>query len=92
MIVVDSSGQLAALSPDQRCHAECARVLAEREDPLLLSPFVLAELDHLVAKLANIVVIARRHRTREILILDERYLRALNGPGEHPFRILPAKA
>lgn len=97
---------------------ECARILAEREGPALLSPFVLAELDCLVAKLANvdtalqllqeaaaeaytlaafvasdlqeacslierhsdlgigladasIVVIARRHRTREILILDE---------------------
>jgi len=123
MIVVDTSGLLAALFPDQRSHAECARILADREGPFLVSPFVLAELDYLVAKLANVdtelrllrevaaeaytlapflasdvqeacslieqypdlgigladasvVVIARRHRTREILTLDERHFRA----------------
>ena len=137
MIVVDTSGLLAALFPDQRHHAECARVLTEMEGPFLLSPFVLAELDYLVAKLANtqtelrlldevasgayaltpflagdvqeasslieqyrdlgigladasIVVIARRHRTREVLTLDERHFRVMTGPGERPFRILPA--
>ena len=136
MILVDSSGLLAALFPDQRRHAECVRILTEREGPFLLSPFVLAELDYLVAKLGNtqtelrllhevasgaytlvpflasdvheasslveqysdlgiglaeasIVVIARRHRTREVLTLDERHFRALAGPGERPFRILP---
>ena len=139
MIVVDTSGLLAALFPDQRCHAECARILTEMEGPFLLSPFVLAELDYLVAKLENtqielrlldevfsgayaltpfltgyvqeaeacslieqyrdlgigladasIVVIARRHRTRQILTLDERHFRTLNGPDERPFRIVPA--
>ena len=139
MIVVDTSGLLAALFPDQRRHAECARILTEREGPFLLSPFVLAELDYLVAKLANvetelrllqevtsgayaltpfladdvqdasslieqysdlgigladasIVVIARRHRARDVLTLDERHFRALTGPGGRPFRILPADA
>ena len=139
MIVVDTSGLLAALFPDQRRHVECARILTEREGPFLLSPFVLAELDYLVAKLANvetelrllqevtsgayaltpfladdvqnasslieqysdlgigladasIVVIARRHRTRDVLTLDERHFRALTGPGGRPFRILPADA
>lgn len=137
MIVVDTSGLLSALFPDQRHHAECARILTEMEGPFLLSPFVLAELDYLVAKLTNvqtelrllhelasgayvlapffasdvqeasslieqysdlgidladasIVVIARRHRTREILTLDERHFRVLTGPSERPFRILPA--
>ncbi len=136
MIVVDTSGLLAALFPDQRHHAECARILTEREGPFLLSPFVLAELDYLVAKLAHvenelrllrevisgaytltpfsgddvqeasqvieqyadfqigladasIVVLARRHRTREVLTLDERHFRALTGPEGQPFRILP---
>ena len=139
MIVVDTSGVLAALFPDQRRHAECARVLTEMEGPFILSPFVLAELDYLVAKLANvetelrllhevasgayglapflagdvqeanslieqysdlgigladasIVVLARRHRTRDVLTLDERHFRTLTGLGERSFRILPADA
>ena len=139
MIVVDTSGLLAALFPDQRRHAECARVLNETEGPFILSPFVLTELDYLVAKLANveteirllhevisgayalapflagdvqeasslieqysslgigltdasIVVLARHHRTCDVLTLDERHFRALTGPGERPFRILPADA
>ncbi len=139
MVVVDTSGLLAALFQDQRRHAECARILTATEGPFLLSPFVLAELDYLVAKLANvetelrllrelasgayalapflagdvqevasvieqysdlgigladasIVVIARRHRTRDVLTLDERHFRALTGPGDRPFRILPADA
>ena len=41
---------------------------------------------------ASIVVIARRHRTRDVLTLDERHFRTLTGPGERPFRILPADA
>jgi len=49
VIVVDTSGVLAALFPDQRRHRECATVLNEHEGPLLLSPFVLAELDYLIA-------------------------------------------
>ena len=139
MIVVDTSGLLAALFQDQRRHTECARILTSMDGPFLLSPFVLAELDYLVAKLADvetelrllrevasgayalapflagdvqeatsvieqysdlgigladasIVVIARRHRTRDVLTLDERHFRALTGPGDQPFRILPADA
>ena len=53
MILLDTSGLLAALFVDQRRHAECARVFTEAEGPLVLSPFVLAELDYLVAKLAG---------------------------------------
>ena len=53
MILLDTSGLLAALFVDQRRHAECARVLAESDGPFILSPFVLAELDSLVAKLAG---------------------------------------
>ena len=139
MIVVDTSGLLAALFRDQRRHTECARILTSMDGPFLLSPFVLAELDYLVAKLADVetelrllrevasgayavapflagdvqeatsvveqysdlgigladasvVVIARRHRTRDVLTLDERHFRALTGPGDRPFRILPADA
>ena len=53
MILVDTSGLLAALFVDQRRHDECARVLSDADGPLVLSPFVLAELDYLIAKLAG---------------------------------------
>ncbi len=41
---------------------------------------------------ASAVVIARRPRTREFLTLHERHFRALTGPGERRFRILPVGA
>ncbi len=53
MILLDTSGLLAALFVDQTRHAECARVIAEAGGPMVMSPFVLAELDYLVAKLAG---------------------------------------
>ena len=50
MILLDTSGLLAALDESQRHHAACAEVLRHAAPPLLLSPFVLAELDYLLAK------------------------------------------
>ena len=49
MILLDTSGLLAALDSAQRRHREAAASLAAATPPLLLSPFVLAELDYLVA-------------------------------------------
>lgn len=47
MIVLDTSGVLAALDRDSDAHERAARIL--RADPdRILSPFVLAELDYLV--------------------------------------------
>jgi predicted nucleic acid-binding protein len=50
VILVDTSGLLSALDESQRYHHECARVLGETAPPLLLSPFVLAELDYLLMR------------------------------------------
>ena len=63
MILLDTSGLLAALFADQRQHSRCAQALLQASPPLLLSPFVLAELDYLVAKLAGVEV--------ELELLDE---------------------
>ncbi|MFQ5741551.1 MAG: type II toxin-antitoxin system VapC family toxin [Acidobacteriota bacterium] len=63
MILLDTSGLLAALFPDQEQHEACARALQGAEGPLLLSPFVLAEVDYLVSKLAGVSV--------ELQLLDE---------------------
>lgn len=49
MILVDTSGLLAALDSSQRHHREAAASLRAADPPLLLSPFVLAELDYLIA-------------------------------------------
>jgi predicted nucleic acid-binding protein len=49
-LVVDTSGLLAALAADQRLHAPARRALEEEAGDLVLSPFVLAELDYLVTR------------------------------------------
>jgi predicted nucleic acid-binding protein len=137
MLLLDTSGLIAALFPDQRAHRLCAQVLKNADPPLLLSPFVLAEVDYLINKFAgiqtekrllediereayrleafseadigealtvinryedlgigladsSIVVLSRRHRTTQLLTLDERHFRVLTGPSDRSFRILPA--
>jgi predicted nucleic acid-binding protein len=136
VILLDTSGLLAALDSAQRHHIEAAASLAASPPPLLLSPFVLAELDYLLASRvggaartsllgevergayqlqpfsaedvhdarviierhadlgisladASIAVLANRHRTRDVLTLDERHFRVLTAGGK-PFRLLPA--
>lgn len=49
MIILDTSGLLAALDDDQRSHVAAKQVVANYDGLLLLSPFVLAELDYLLA-------------------------------------------
>ena len=50
MILLDTSGLLSALDESQRYHHECAALVGEASPPLLLSPFVLAELDYLLMR------------------------------------------
>lgn len=138
MILLDTSGLLAAIDASQRTHVACAAVLAKARPPLLLSPFVLAELDYLLATRvsveaelalldevargayqlelftsddiatamkvvekyeeqeigladASIVVLAKRHRTRDVLTLDRRHFGSLKTLDRRPrsFRIVP---
>ena len=49
MILLDTSGLLAAIDSSQRRHEHCAAALRDANPPLLLSPFVLAEIDYLLA-------------------------------------------
>lgn len=140
MIVLDTSGLLSAIDSDQRFHAAAREALERVTGPLLLSPFVLAELDYLLvtrvgpdAELALLdevsrgryqlepfltgdvaraietmrryagfvdigladasnIVLAERYDTLDILTLDERHFRAVTGPGDRPFRLLPMDA
>jgi len=52
-MLLDTSGVLAALVPDQKSHHAAAEVLTAAPGPFVLSPFVLAELDYLLNKLAG---------------------------------------
>ena len=49
MLILDTSGLLAALDDDQRSHAAPKQVVANYDGLLLLSPFILAKLDYLLA-------------------------------------------
>ena len=63
MILLDTSGLLSAIDAAQRHHAACSAALAAAKGPLLLSPFVLAELDYLLA--------TRVGETAQAALLDE---------------------
>ena len=54
MILIDTSGALAAMDASQKHHAACAAAVLQSKGPLLLSPFVLAELDYLLATRVNL--------------------------------------
>jgi predicted nucleic acid-binding protein len=49
LILIDTSGLLAALNSHDRHHRAAVAVLRSTPPPRLLSPFVLAELDYLLA-------------------------------------------
>lgn len=49
MIILDTSGLLAAVDASQRAHEAARRALEAAPAPWVLSPFVLAELDYLLA-------------------------------------------
>ena len=49
MIILDTSGLLAAIDASQRAHEPARRALEAAQPPWILSPFVLAELDYLLA-------------------------------------------
>jgi predicted nucleic acid-binding protein len=137
VILLDTSGLLAAIDSSQRHHAQAAAAMRTTFGPRVLSPFVLAELDYLLATRvgshaalallaevargayrlesfdasdvgtayevieahgdldvgladASIVVLSRRYEALDLLTLDERHFRALQGSTGQPFRILPA--
>jgi predicted nucleic acid-binding protein len=63
VIVLDTSGLLSVLDDRQPLHAACASVVAHARPPLILSPFVLAELDYLVAQVAG--------QAAELIVLED---------------------
>jgi predicted nucleic acid-binding protein len=54
LILADTSGLFAALVANQRTHAGAKAALAEADHPILLSPFILAELDYFLARQAGV--------------------------------------
>ena len=64
MILLDTSGLLAAIDASQHQHRAAVDALGAAEPPWVLSPFVLAELDYLLA--TRIGVIAERALLAEV--------------------------
>ncbi len=58
-LILDSSGLLAAIDERQEDHAAAREALESARGPLLVSPFVLAELDYMI--------MTRMGRGRELL-------------------------
>lgn len=54
MILVDTSGMLAAMFADQNWHEECAEALLSALPPRIISPFVLAEADFFIQKFGGV--------------------------------------
>lgn len=63
MILLDTSGLLAAIDASQRQHVAARDALVAATGPFLLSPFVLAELDYLLASRVSL--------SAELALLDE---------------------
>lgn len=63
MIVADTSGLLALFNVREPAHSLVRRVVDESDEPLIVSPFVVAELDYLVA--------TRLGTTEELQVLEE---------------------
>lgn len=63
MIVLDTSGLLAAIDSTQRKHETARQALEADDGPFHLSPFVLAEIDYLLSTKVGIAA--------ELLLLDE---------------------
>jgi uncharacterized protein len=136
VIVLDTGGLYAALDANEQWYSRASAVLVAALPPRILSPFVLAELDYLIATRvgheaqmalveevvrgvyrleafsaddmaharrimdryadlrigladASVVVLANRHRTTDLLCMDERHFRALRATGNKPFRLRP---
>lgn len=63
MIIVDTSGLLALFNRAEPAHQAVAALVESSPDPLVVSPFVVAELDYLVA--------TRHGVDAELAVLDE---------------------
>jgi uncharacterized protein len=59
VILLDTSGLLAAIDSSQTHHSQAATSLSSVRPPLLLSPFVLAELDYLITSRVGYAARAR---------------------------------
>ncbi|MGH3305151.1 MAG: PIN domain-containing protein [Streptosporangiaceae bacterium] len=63
MIICDTSGLIAAYSASDRRHPRVTQILAGDPGPLVLSPFVLAEIDYLIESRAGVAA--------ELKVLDD---------------------
>lgn len=62
-LILDSGGVLSALDPEQEDHQAFAEALTSHRGPLVISPFVVAELDYMI--------LSRYGRKDQLAFLDE---------------------
>jgi hypothetical protein len=62
-VIVDTSALLAFFDTDEPDHVAVASVLERADEPLIVSPYVVAELDYLVGSRLGV--------TAELVVLDE---------------------
>jgi uncharacterized protein len=55
LIIADTSGLLAAFGKDAREHTAARKAVEADDGPIVVSPFVLAELDYLLMRRAGVV-------------------------------------
>jgi hypothetical protein len=73
VIVADTSGLLAYFNATEPAHEAVARVVAAEDEPLVVSPYVIAELDYLVSTRVGVQA--------ELAVLDELASGAWSLPG-----------
>ncbi len=135
-MIADTSGLLALFNRTEPVHGDVQRIVDTVSEPLVVSPYVVAELDYLVATRigveaelsmlaelasgaydladidaealasataviaryrdqaigladASLVVLADRHRTRELLTLDHRHFDVMRPLSGGRFKLLP---
>jgi len=94
VIIADTSGLLALFNDAEPDHESVARLVTDEYHQLVVSPYVLAELDYLVGTRigvtdASLVVLADRFRTRRVLTLDRRHFRVLRPLAGGDFELIP---
>lgn len=72
-MIADTSGLLALFNAREPVHATVREIVAQQEEPLVVSPFVVAELDYLVAKRLGVEA--------EVAVLEELAGGAYHLPG-----------
>jgi predicted nucleic acid-binding protein len=103
VIIADTSGLLALFNAREPRHDDVRKAVERDRDPMVVSPYVMAEVDSLVATRLGVDAelrvlaelaggayhLASRHPAKSILTLDRRHFSVLRPLDGGRFRLLP---